>query len=240
MRLLVVEDEEKLAAIIQRRLQAEGFEVDVVHDGADGLWRAAEGSYDVVILDIMLPTMNGYRVCAELRSRDVWTPILMLTAKDGEYDEAEGLETGADDYLGKPFSFVVLIARIRALARRGGAVRPDRLVAGDLTLDTASHRCERAGVGIELTPREHSLLEVLLRNVGDPVAKQTLVNHVWGMDFDGDVNVVEVYIGYLRKKIDQPFGTKLLQTVRGVGYRIQPSDPHRTQIDDLRGQTLDG
>lgn len=221
MRVLVVDDEVKLAEAIRRRLLAEGFDVDVTHDGLDALWRATEGSYDVIVLDIMLPGMNGFRVCAELRERDIWTPILMLTAKDGEYDEAEGLETGADDYLSKPFSFVVLIARLRALMRRRGEVRPAVLEAGDLLLDPTTRRCERSGTAIELTPREHSLLEVLMRNVGDPVAKQTLVDHVWGLDYDGDLNVVEVYIGYLRKKIDQPFDHPLLQTVRGVGYQLR-------------------
>ncbi len=220
MRVLVVEDEVKLAAAIERRLVGEGFDVDISHDGLDGLWRATEGSYDVVILDIMLPELNGFRVCATLREREIWTPILMLTAKDGEYDEAEGLETGADDYLSKPFSFVVLIARLRALVRRRGEVRPDVLKTGDLSLDPLTRRCERAGEQIELTPREHSLLEVLLRNVGNPVAKQALVNHVWGLEYDGDVNVVEVYIGYLRKKIDTPFDEPLIRTVRGVGYQL--------------------
>lgn len=225
MRVLVVDDEVKLADAIERRLRAEGFDVDTTHDGLDALWRATEGSYDVIILDIMLPGMNGYRVCAELRDRDVSTPILMLTAKDGEYDEAEGLETGADDYLGKPFSFVVLIARLRALARRSGTTRPAVMYVGDLSLDPAARRCERAGQTIELTPREHSLLEVLMKSPGDVVRKQQLVDHVWGLDYEGDVNVVEVYISYLRRKIDQPHDTKLIQTVRGVGYRLVPGAP---------------
>ncbi len=222
MRVLIVEDEVKLAAAIERRLVAESFDVDVCHDGKDGLWRAIQGSYDVMILDIMLPSMNGYRVCAEMRAQGVWTPILMLTAKDGEYDEVEGLETGADDYLSKPFTFVILLARLRALARRSGAVRPPTLRIGDLELDTASQICRRNGHQIDLTPRERSLLEVLMRNKGDVLSKQTLVDHVWGMDFDGDMNVVEVYIGYLRKKIDQPFASPLIQTVRGLGYRLTP------------------
>ena len=220
MRILIVEDEVRLARAIERRLVAESFDVDVCHDGADGLWRAVEGSYDVVVLDIMLPSMNGYKVCSEMRARDVWTPILMLTAKDGEQDEAEGLETGADDYLIKPFSFVILIARLRALARRGGTVRPPTLTVGDLELDTSSQICRRAGDQISLTPRERALLEVLMRNTGDVLAKATLVDHVWGMDFDGDINVVEVYVGYLRKKIDQPYPTPLIHTVRGLGYRL--------------------
>lgn len=227
MRILLVEDEVKLAAAIERRLRAEGFDVDVSHDGHDGLWRATEGSYDAIVLDIMLPGLNGYRVCAQLRADDNWTPILMLTAKSGEYDEAEGLETGADDYLGKPFSFVVLIARLKALARRGGASRPAVLLVADLELDPGSRRCERAGSTIELTPREHSLLEVLMRADGDVVSKKDLVDHVWGLDFDGDHNVVEVYIGYLRKKIDQPHDLKLVQTVRGFGYRVADNGADR-------------
>jgi len=227
MRILLVEDEIKLASAIERRLRAEGFDVDVSHDGHDGLWRATEGSYDAIILDIMLPGLNGYRICAQLRADDNWTPILMLTAKDGEYDEAEGLETGADDYLGKPFSFVVLIARLRALARRGGASRQAILAVADLELDPGSRSCTRADELIELTPREHALLEVLMRADGDVVSKKDLVDHVWGLDFDGDHNVVEVYIGYLRKKIDQPHSQKLLQTVRGFGYRIAGDGPGR-------------
>ncbi len=220
MRVLIVEDEVKLAKAIERRLVAESFDVDICHDGKDGLWRAIQGSYDVMILDIMLPSMNGYRVCAEMRARDKWTPILMLTAKDGEYDEAEGLETGADDYLIKPFSFIILLARLRALARRSGTVRPPTLRVGDLELDTSSQVCRRSGDQIDLTPRERSLLEFLMRNDGDVLTKHTLVDHVWGMDFDGDTNVVEVYIGYLRKKIDQPFSSPLIHTVRGLGYRL--------------------
>ena len=220
MRVLVVDDEVKLAAAIARRLRAEGIDVDVSHDGRDGLWRATEGSYDAIVLDIMLPGLNGYQVCARLREQDVWTPILMLTAKDGEYDEAEGLETGADDYLGKPFSFVVLIARLRALVRRGAAARPSTLMVDDLSLDPATHRCVRADTAIGLTPREHAVLEVLMRNAGDVVSKQRLVDHVWGIDHEGDVNVVEVYVGYLRKKIDQPFDRPLIHTVRGFGYRL--------------------
>lgn len=220
MRILLVEDEVKLASAIERRMRAEGFDIDVSHDGHDGLWRATEGRYDVIILDIMLPGLNGYRVCAQLRADDNWTPILMLTAKGGEYDEAEGLETGADDYLGKPFSFVVLIARLRALARRGRVSRPSVLTVADLALDPATRQCQRAGATIQLTPREHSLLEVLMRADGDVVSKKDLVDHVWGMDFEGDHNVAEVYIGYLRKKIDHPHEHKLLLTVRGFGYRI--------------------
>jgi two-component system OmpR family response regulator len=220
MRVLLVEDEERLALATARGLEAEGFEVDVVHNGDDGLWRAREGSYGVIILDILLPGTNGYEICRTVRSEGVWTPIIMLTAKDGEYDEAEALDLGADDYLSKPFSFVVLVARLRALARRGSSARPAELQAGDLTLDPASRQCERSGSRIDLTPREYSLLEALMRRVGEVVPKTELLDIVWGIDFEGDPNVVEVYVGYLRRKLDRPFGTDSLQTVRGAGYRL--------------------
>lgn len=220
MRLLLVEDEERLAASIARGLEAEGFSVDVTHDGTDGLWRAREGSYAAIILDVMLPGLNGYQICRTLRDEQEWTPILMLTAKDGEYDEAEGLDTGADDWLTKPFSFVVLVARLRALLRRGDGSRPAGLAVGDLHVDLAGHTCRRGADEIELTPREFDLLVALLRR-GDRVAsKQHLLDEVWGMDFAGDPNVVEVYVGYLRRKIDRPYSRQSLQTVRGAGYRL--------------------
>lgn len=220
MRLLLIEDESSLAAAIARGLRAEGMDVDVVHDGLDGLWRAREGRYSVIILDILLPGMNGYEVCRTLRAEGVSTPILVLTAKDGEYDEADGLDVGADDYLRKPFSFVVLVARLRALARRPREQRPDVLQSGDLMLDPTTRECYRAGTAISLTPREGALLEALLRASPDPVPKRHLVDDVWGYDFEGDPNVVEVYVGYLRAKIDRPFARTSLQTVRGVGYRV--------------------
>lgn len=222
MRVLVVEDESKLAEAIRRGLVAEGFEVDVSNDGDDGLWRAVEGSYDVIVLDVMLPKRNGYVVCRELRAREVWTPILMLTAKAGEHDEAEGLDIGADDYLTKPFSFVVLVARIRALARRGASPRPAVLEAGGIRLDPATRSVTRDGTLVALTAREHQLLEALMRRGGTVVSKRDLLDLVWGMDFDGDPNVVEVYVGYLRRKLDKPFGRDSVQTVRGVGYRLVP------------------
>ena len=220
MRVLVVEDEVQLAEAIRRGLVAEGFAVDVCHDGDDGLWRATEGSYDAIVLDVMLPKRNGYLVCKALRERERWTPILMLTAKSGEYDEAEGLDTGADDYLTKPFSFVVLVARLRALGRRGTAPRPALLRAGDLVVDPAARRVTRAATAIALTSREFDLLEALVRRAGDVLTKRELLDAVWGIDFDGDPNVVEVYIGYLRRKLDKPFGRSSVQTVRGVGYRV--------------------
>src|SRR3982075_3900559 len=218
MRVLVVEDEERLADAVGRGLEAEGFDVDLVHDGLDALWRARGWDYGAIVLDILLPGMNGYKVCRTLREEDVWMPILMLTAKDGEYDEAEALDTGADDFLSKPFSFVVLVARLRALVRRGVRPRPSVLVAGDLRLDPAARSCTRDGVDIALTPREFSLLEYLLRRAGEVVRKSEILEHVWDYDFDGDPNIVEVYVGYLRRKIDAPFGRHALETVRGAGY----------------------
>jgi DNA-binding response OmpR family regulator len=220
VRVLVVEDEVHLANVVARGLTAEGFTVEVTHDGNDGLWRARERQYGAIVLDLLLPGMNGFEVCRTLRAEGVWTPILMLTAKNGEYDEAEALDTGADDFLAKPFSFVVLVARLRALQRRGGAARPPVLCAGDLTIDPGTRLCTRGDVPIELTAREFDLLEALLRRSGDVCGKLELLDEVWGHDFGGDANVVEVYVGYLRRKIDAPFGRASLQTVRGVGYRV--------------------
>lgn len=220
MRVLLVEDEVPLAEAIARGLTAEGFDVDTVHDGLDGLWRAREGGYTAIVLDILLPGMNGFKVCATLREEDVWTPILMLTAKDGEWDEAEALDTGADDFLSKPFSFVVLSARLRALARRTQQPRPATLTAGTLVLDPATRLCSRGDAPVELTAREFSLLDALLRRNGDIAPKPALLDEVWGHDFAGDPNIIEVYVGYLRRKIDDPFGLKTLLTVRGAGYRL--------------------
>src|SRR5439155_20774287 len=175
------------------------------------------------VLDIMLPGMNGYRVCRALREESVWTPILMLTAKDGEYDEAEALDTGADDFLSKPFSFVVLLARLRALIRRGAPPRPAVITVGTLMLDPGARRVTRGDTEVRLTAREFALLEYLMRKDGNVASKTDILDHVWGMDFAGDPNVVEVYVGYLRRKLDQPFGLHTLQTVRGIGYRLAAS-----------------
>jgi two-component system OmpR family response regulator len=221
MRVLVVEDEVRLAAAVALGLRAEGFDVDVVHDGGVGLRRACEGVHDAIVLDLLLPTMNGWEVCEALRRAGVWTPILMLTAKDGEYDEAESLDVGADDFLSKPFSYVVLVARLRALVRRGGRERPPVLVVDDLQLDPAARECTRGASRVELTHREFSLLEVLMRRAGEVVSKQELLDRVWGLDFAGGHNVVEVYVRYLRRKIDEPFRRSTLETVRGVGYRLR-------------------
>ncbi|GAA3120620.1 response regulator transcription factor [Planomonospora alba] len=219
MRVLVVEDERRMAAALQRGLQAEGFAVDLAHDGEEGLHLARQGDYDVLVLDIMLPRLSGYNVCKQLRAEENWVPILMLSAKDGEYDMADGLDLGADDYLTKPFSYVVLVARLRALLRRGAARRPAVLRAGDLSLDPARRKVFRGRTPVELTPREFALLEYLLRRHDEVVSKAEILEHVWDT-FDTDPNVVEVYVGYLRRKIDAPFSRNALQTVRGAGYRL--------------------
>jgi two-component system OmpR family response regulator len=221
MRLLIVDDEENLLASLKRGLGAEGFAVDTASDGTTGLEMARRTPYDCIVLDIMLPGINGFKFTQLLRDEQNWTPILMLTAKEGEYDEAEALDTGADDVLRKPFSFTVLVARIRALLRRNVESHPPILQAGNLTLDPSSHRVARGDVPIELTTREFSFLELLMRNKGKVLRKQDIIAHVWDYDFEGDSNIVEVYIGYLRKKIDVPFGTKAITTIRGVGYRLE-------------------
>ncbi len=220
MRVLVIEDEAAMAEGIARGLVAEGFQVEVAHDGREGYELARTGNYDLICLDIMLPSMNGYKVCRSLRDEEVWTPILMLTAKDGEYDEAEALDTGADDFLSKPFSFVVLVARLRALARRRSDHNLAPLELDDLVLDVVARSCRRGDTAIALSPREFALLEALLRHAGEIVSKQDLLERVWGEDFEGDPNVVEVYVGYLRRKIDRPFDRADLETIRGEGYRI--------------------
>jgi DNA-binding response OmpR family regulator len=221
VRVLVVEDERRLAAAVKRGLEASGFAVDLAHDGVSGLHMAREGSYDGVVLDIMLPGMSGYTICKTLRGESNWVPILFLTAKDGEYDQADGLDLGADDYLTKPFSYVVLAARLRALLRRGAAPRPTVLCAGDLSLDPASRVVRRGTSPVPLTAREFSLLEYLMRHAGSVVPKSELLTHVWDEADDiADLNVVEVYVGYLRKKIDAPFGRQAVRTVRGAGYML--------------------
>ncbi len=221
MRLLVVEDELTMAQSLERGLRDEGFAVDLAHTGIDGLHWAREVDYDAIILDLMLPGMNGYKVCDALRQEGNWTPILMLTAKQGDLDEAEGFETGADDYLTKPFSFVVLVARLRALLRRAESSQPVRHSAGDLSIDAATRGARRGEVEIDLTAREFGVLEQLMRSAGEVVSKRTIVDHVWDLHFDGDLNIVEVYIRSLRKKIDEPFGRAAIETVRGAGYRLR-------------------
>jgi DNA-binding response OmpR family regulator len=220
MRLLVVEDEESLATALERGLEADGFAVDVATNGTDGLWYAQNGGYDAIVLDIMLPGVNGYAICKAVRDAGDWTPILMLTAKDGEYDQAEGLDLGADDYLTKPFSYVVLLARLRALLRRGSPARPAVMAFGDLSVDPASRRVRRGDDEVPLTAKEFSVLEYLARRAGEVVSKREILEHVWDFAFDGDSNVVEVYVSALRRKIDTPFGRHAIVTARGAGYRL--------------------
>ena len=222
MRVLVVEDEKRLAAGLKKGLEAEGFATDVALDGTDGLWMAREHPYDALVLDIMLPGVNGFKICATLRDEGVWTPILMLTAKEGELDEAEALDTGADDYLTKPFSYIVLVARLRALMRRGSSERPTVLEAGDLLLDPGTRRVFRGEAEIDLTAREMALLDFLMRHKGEVVSKRDILDHVWDYDFDGDANIVEVYIRRLRNKLDRPFERDTIETLRGAGYRLAP------------------
>ncbi|MFJ8073180.1 response regulator transcription factor [Streptomyces sp. NPDC096176] len=217
MRLLIVEDEKRLALSLAAGLTAEGYAVDVVHDGLEGLHRAAEGVHDLVLLDIMLPGMNGYRVCAALRAAGHDVPILMLTAKDGEYDEAEGLDTGADDYLTKPFSYVVLVARVKALLRRRGRSGGSPVLeVGDMRVDTAARRVFCGEDEVTLTAKEFSVLEQLATRAGEVVGKPAILEHVWDFAYEGDPNIVEVYISALRRKL----GAGRIQTVRGAGYRL--------------------
>jgi len=220
VKLLLVDDDTALTSSLQRGLQAEGFVIDVSADGLDALWRADEASYGAIILDIMLPGRNGFAVCAELRKRGDWTPILMLTAKDGDLDQAEALDTGADDYLTKPFSFAVLVARLRALLRRAEVRTLSPMTVGDLHIDPARMIAARGSTRIELTTRQFHVLEHLVRNAGSVVSKQDLLDAVWSSEFEGDPNIVEVYVHRLRRQIDEPFDRHSLQTVRGAGYRL--------------------
>jgi two-component system OmpR family response regulator len=219
MKLLLVDDDVTLAAALRRGLTAEGFAVEVAGDGRDGVWRGREGGYDLILLDVMLPGLNGYRVCAELRRSGVRTPILMLTAKDGDLDEAEGLDTGADDYLRKPFSFPVLVARVHALLRRAALGAPPPLEVGDVRLDLRSGRAFGDGVELPLTAREFQLLTYLVRRAGRVVSKAEILAGVWDDAFEGAPNVVEVYVARLRRKLGP--GRVRIETVRGMGYRLQ-------------------
>jgi two-component system OmpR family response regulator len=221
VKVLVVEDEPRLAATVAMGLRAEGFLAVTANTGVDGLWEASENQFDVVVLDIMLPGMSGYEVVRQMRAKQVWTPVLMLTAKDGDYDQADAFDLGADDYLTKPFSFIVLVARLRALVRRGAPQRPVVLTAGTLSLDPARRSVRRNNEPITLTPREYGLLEYLMRNKGVVVTKADILHNVWDPHYGGADNVVEVYMGYLRRKIDTPFGTNTIETIRGVGYRLE-------------------
>jgi len=222
VRVLIVDDDKRLARAVKRGLEDEGFAVDVAFNGTDALWQAHETAYDAMVLDVMLPGLDGLELCARLREAGDWAPILMLTAKSGERDEAHALDTGADDFLAKPFSFVVLVARLRALLRRGSTERPATLQAGDLSLDPATHQVRRGAAVIELTPRQFSLLELFLRRAGEVLSRKQILEHVWDFAFDGDPNIVEVYVSQLRRRIDEPFGRSALQTVRLFGYCLDP------------------
>jgi DNA-binding response OmpR family regulator len=220
VRILVVDDEVRLADGVRRGLEAEGFAVDVAHNGVDGLWRARETRYDAIVLDLMMPGMSGWKVCEALRTDEDWTPVLMLTAKDGDWDQVEAFESGADDFVTKPFSFAVLVARLRALIRRGAAPRPTVLEAGDLRVDPAARRVWRGDLEIDVTSREFAVLEHLIRHRGQVLSKRDIIAGVWNDDFEGDPNIVEVYVGHLRRKLDRPAGRRTIETVRGAGYRL--------------------
>lgn len=220
MRVLIVEDEPRLSSTLAIGLRAEGYAVVEAANGINGLWQATEHEFDVVVLDIMLPGLNGYEVLRRMRARSVWTPVLMLTAKDGEYDQTDAFDLGADDYLTKPFSFIVLVARLRALVRRAAPHKPPTLTAGTLTVDPGRRIVQRGDKTLSLTPREYGVLEYLMRNKNVAVTKADILRNVWDAHYDGPDNVVEVYVGYVRRKIDIPFGTNTIETIRGVGYRL--------------------
>ncbi len=218
MRVLVVDDEVQLAEGVRRGLEAEGFAVDVAHDGVDALWYATEHRYDAIVLDVMMPGQSGWSVVSELRQQGNWTPVLMLTARDSDADQVQALDGGADDYLTKPFSFAVLVARLRAVARRGAPERPTVIEVGDVVLDPAARTITRAGEPVPLTAREFAVADFFLRRPGQVVSKLEVLAGVWDEAFDGDPNIVEVYVGHVRRKLDRPFGRASLQTVRGTGY----------------------
>jgi two-component system OmpR family response regulator len=235
VRLLVVEDEPKMARLLERGLREEGHAVDVASTGSDAVWLGSENPYDAIVLDVMLPDFDGFEVCRRLRAHERWAPVLMLTARDAVGDRVVGLDAGADDYLAKPFSFSELFARLRALARRGSSERPAVLEIGGLIVDPATKRVTRGGSPIELTTKEFALLEFFMRHPGEVLSRTTILEHVWDFAFDGDSNVVDVYVRYLREKVDRPFGRTSIQTVRGSGYRLRDGDTgkHPT-ADDAR------
>jgi two-component system, OmpR family, response regulator len=224
MRALVVEDELKMAALIQRGLVEEGYAADVARTGEEAVWMARATPYDAIVLDVMLPGQNGLEVCRVLRESGVWSPILMLTARDGVEDKVSGLDSGADDYLTKPFSFAELLARLRALTRRGPSERPAVLEVGSLRLDPATRQAWRGDIEIDLSAKEFALLETFMRRPGDVLSRLDLLEHAWDYAYENKSNVVDVYVGYLRGKIDRPFGTDSLETVRGAGYRLRRED----------------
>jgi len=221
VRVLVVEDEVKMAGLLKRGLEEEGYAVDMSGTGQDALWLASENPYDAVVLDVMLPDFDGFEVCRRLRAAGRWSPVLMLTARDAVPDRVSGLDAGADDYLTKPFSFAELLARLRALVRRGATERPPFLAVGDLTLDPATRRVTRTGIPVELTAKEFALLEYFMRHPGEVLSRTRLIEHVWDFAYEGDSNVVDVYVRYLREKVDRPFGSDSIETVRGAGYRLR-------------------
>jgi len=222
MRILVVEDEEKMARALRRGLENEGYTVETVGTGPDAIFWATETAFDALVLDVMLPGCDGYTVCRELRSAGIFTPVLMLTSRGAVEDRIAGLDSGADDYLMKPFAFGELLARLRALLRRGPAERPPEIVIGDIVIDPASHTVTRAGIEVSLSPREFALLLYLASSPGQIMSRSDIIDHVWSWDYDGLSNVVDVYIGYLRKKLEQPFRSKVIRAVRGVGYSLEP------------------
>jgi two-component system OmpR family response regulator len=221
MRILVVEDEPKMAALVARALREEGHAADVAAQGEDALWMAQAAPYDAIVLDVMLPGVDGFEVLRRLRADGVWTPVLMLTARDAVGDRVGGLDSGADDYLTKPFSFAELFARLRAIARRGPVERPAVLQLGDLRLDPAAHRAWRGEAELKLSAREFALLELLMRRPGETLTRLQILEGGWDMAFESRSNIVDVYMRYLREKIDRPFGTETIETVRGVGYRLR-------------------
>jgi two-component system, OmpR family, response regulator len=223
MRVLVVEDETRMARLVKRALDEEGHAVDIASSGTDGLWLATENAYGAVVLDVMLPDFDGFELCRRLRQQEVWVPVIMLTARDSVADRVRGLDAGADDYLVKPFSLAELAARLRALARRGDRPRPALLAEGDLRLDPAAKRAWRAGTELRLSPKEFSLLELFLRHPGDVLTRSRIIEAVWDFAYDGGSNVVDQYVNYLRRKIDAPFGRHDIETVRGMGYRLRPA-----------------
>jgi two-component system, OmpR family, response regulator len=224
MRLLVVEDEVKMAGLLKRALEEEGYAVDVTGSGEEALWFGTENAYDAIVLDLLLPDLDGFAVCRRLREAGRWTPVLMLTARDAVQDRVAGLDAGADDYLTKPFSLAELLARLRALIRRGATERSAVLRVGDLSLDPAARSVARDGRAIELTAKEYALLEFFMRHPGEVLTRTRLIEHVWDFAYEGDSNVVDVYVRYLRNKVDRPFGRDSIETVRGSGYRLR-SEP---------------
>jgi two-component system OmpR family response regulator len=224
VRVLVVEDEPRMAVLLERGFRQEGYAVDVAHDGTDGLWLATENEYDAVVLDVLLPGIDGFEVCRQMRATERWAPVLLLTARDAVDDRVHGLDAGADDYLTKPFSFAELAARVRALGRRRGGSRPAVLVVGDLRLDPATHQAWRGEVELPLSPKEMALLELLMRHAGEVVTRTQILDHVWDFAYDGVSNVVDQYVAYLRRKVDRPFARTDIETVRGVGYRLRDPD----------------